>query len=133
MSIRFRFDGPVAAGFDAIGRELQPGEEFDVDEHLALAFANHGHCVCLEPDKLRPLRDAEQVALDVLVAERAAAGLVDAHPAAQAAAAARAATASSATAVPAAAVPAAVPAEPAATPAPKAKRGSTTDLPAAAE
>lgn len=92
-TVRFRFDGSVAAGFDAIHRELHPGEEFDVPEHLALAFANHGACVCLDPDKLKPLRDAEAAQDQALAAERAAAGLVDTHPAAQAAAAARAATA----------------------------------------
>jgi len=91
--IKFKYEGPMRVGFASIGRELNPGEEFDVPESEALSFDEHGHCTCLEPEKLAPLRaaaDAEQAAQD---AARDAAGLVYAHPVAAAAAIERAAAA----------------------------------------
>lgn len=80
MSIRFKYEGPLRVGFAAIGRELGPGEEFDVPENLALNFAEHGHCTCLEPEKLEPLRAAVNAAQAVQDELRARSGLVNAHP-----------------------------------------------------
>lgn len=83
----------MRVGFADIGREVGPGEEFDVPPELALSFAEHGHCTCLEPEKLEPLRAAQAAEQQAQDAARAAAGLVNAHPAAQAAEAAKTASA----------------------------------------
>lgn len=85
-TIRFRFTGPAAVGFDSIRAEVHPGEEFAVPEALAVAFANHGHCQCLEPDKLELLLAAEAAKEAANDAARAAAGLAESRPAAQASA-----------------------------------------------
>lgn len=93
MTIKFKYKGPMRVGFADIGRELDPGEKFDVPEHLALSFDGHGHCTCLEPSKLAPLRAAAEAEQAAQEAARDAAGLVYAHPVAAAAAIERAAAA----------------------------------------
>lgn len=131
MSIRFKYEGPMRVGFASIGREVGPGEEFDVPEDQALSFAGHGHCTCLEPEKLEPLRAAAAAAEQAQSDARAAAGLIEAHPAAQKAAADRAAAAAGAE--PAPPTPVIDQPEPEPAPAPAApKRATKTDPPATA-
>lgn len=135
--IKFKYEGPGRVGFASIGREIGPQEEFDVPEHEALSFDGHGHCTCLEPEKLAPLRAAaaaEQTAQD---AARDAAGLVYAHPVAAAAAAARsaAATAKERPPTPTAAVDETLPAgaDPAPVPSKRAKSDSASATSATAK
>ena len=89
--IKFKWAGSMRVGFADLGREVGPDEEFDVPEHLALSFAEHGLCTCLEPEKLEPLRAAAAAQEKAQQDARDAAGLAYAHPAAAAAAAERAA------------------------------------------
>ena len=85
--IRFTYTGPMPVGFDSIGREVAPDEDFDVPDELALSFANHGHCRPADADgeaAVQALRDAEEQAAAAQQEARFAAAaehdLVDAHP-----------------------------------------------------
>lgn len=54
--IKFRYTGPVATVFSDGGiGEVDPGAEFQAPDEVAVMFALHGHCECLEPDKLATL------------------------------------------------------------------------------
>lgn len=87
--VRFVYTGPMPVGFDSIHREVGPGEEFDVPDGLALAFANHGHCrpaTDADAAAVQALRDAEAAEAarqdEVRAAAAAEHGLVNAHPSA---------------------------------------------------
>lgn len=87
--VRFVYTGPMPVGFDSIHREVGPGEEFDVPDELALAFANHGHCRPVgdaDAAAVQTLRDAEQAEAarqdEIRAAAAAEHGLVNAHPSA---------------------------------------------------